>query len=81
MVVIMDGIGVVSKNTNEPKTLVNRGISDRYLLRFDWQRKVEFVKSAPIRPCTLFVAAVAGWIQREQQAAIVYLIEEKSLQG
>ncbi len=32
--------------------------------------------SAPIQPWTLLVVAVAGWIQREQQAAIVYLIEE-----
>ena len=31
--------------------------------------------SAPIQPWTLLVVAVAGWIQREQQAAIVYLIE------
>ena len=32
--------------------------------------------SAPIQPWTLLVVAVAGWIQREQQAAIVYLLEE-----
>jgi len=32
--------------------------------------------SAPIQPWTLLVVAVAGWIQREQQAAIVYLVEE-----
>ncbi len=32
--------------------------------------------SPPIQPWTLLVVAVAGWIQREQQAAIVYLIEE-----
>ena len=30
----------------------------------------------PIQPLTLLVVAVAGWIQREQQAAIVYLLEE-----
>ena len=28
--------------------------------------------STPIKPQTLLVVAVAGWIQREQQAAIVY---------
>jgi len=32
--------------------------------------------STPIQPLTLFIVAVAGWIQREQQAAIVYLLEE-----
>ena len=32
--------------------------------------------SAPIHPWTFLVVAVAGWIQREQQAAIVYLLEE-----
>jgi len=32
--------------------------------------------SPPIQPWTLLVVAVAGWIQREQQAAIVYLLEE-----
>ena len=32
--------------------------------------------SAPIQPWTLLVVAVAGWIQRGQQAAIVYLLEE-----
>ncbi len=30
----------------------------------------------PIQPLTLLVVAVAGWIQRDQQAAIVYLLEE-----
>ena len=34
------------------------------------------VMSTPIRPLTLLVVAVAGWIQRDQQAAIVYLPEE-----
>ncbi len=32
--------------------------------------------STPIQPLTLLVIAIAGWIQREQQAAIVYLLEE-----
>jgi len=32
--------------------------------------------STPIQPLTLLVVAIAGWIQREQQAAIVYLLEE-----
>ena len=32
--------------------------------------------STPIQPVTLLVVAIAGWIQREQQAAIVYLLEE-----
>ena len=30
----------------------------------------------PLQHLTLFVVAVAGWIQRDQQAAIVYLLEE-----
>ena len=30
----------------------------------------------PIQPLTLLMVAVAGWIQRNQQAAIVYLLEE-----
>ena len=34
------------------------------------------VMSTPIQPLTLLVVAIAGWIQREQQAAIVYLLEE-----
>ena len=32
--------------------------------------------STPIQPLTTLVVAVAGWIQREQQAAVVYLLEE-----
>ncbi len=32
--------------------------------------------STPIQPWTLLVVAVAGWIQRDQQAGIVYLLEE-----
>ena len=35
--------------------------------------------SVPIQPWTLLVAAIAGWIQREQQAAIVYLLEENKV--
>ena len=34
------------------------------------------VMSTMIQPLTLLVVAVAGWIQRDQQAAIVYLLEE-----
>ena len=32
--------------------------------------------STPIQALTLFVVAIAGWVQRDQQAAIVYLLEE-----
>ena len=32
--------------------------------------------STPIQPLTVLVVAVAGWIQRDQQAAVVYLLEE-----
>ena len=32
--------------------------------------------STQIQPLTLLIVAVAGWIQRDQQAAIVYLLEE-----
>jgi len=35
--------------------------------------------SAPIQPWTLLVVAIAGWIHREQQAAIVYLLEENKV--
>ena len=35
--------------------------------------------SAPIQPWTLLVVAIAGWIEREQQAAIVYLLEENKV--
>ena len=35
--------------------------------------------SAPIQPWTLLVVAIFGWIQREQQAAIVYLLEENKV--
>ena len=30
----------------------------------------------PIQPLTLLLVAIGGWIQRDQQAAIVYLLEE-----
>ena len=33
----------------------------------------------PIQPLTLLVVAVAGWIQRDQQAAMVYLLEENKV--
>ncbi len=32
--------------------------------------------STPIQPLTLLIVSVAGWIQRDQPAAIVYLLEE-----
>ena len=32
--------------------------------------------STPIQPLTLLVVAIAGWLQRDQQAAMVYLLEE-----
>ncbi len=34
------------------------------------------VMSTMIQPLTLLVVTVAGWFQRDQQAAIVYLLEE-----
>ena len=33
----------------------------------------------PIQPLTLLMVAVAGWLQRDQQAAIVYLLEENRI--
>ncbi len=46
-------------------------------LRLVRQGKLESsVMSTPIQPLTLLVVAIAGWIQREQQTAIVYLLEE-----
>ena len=32
--------------------------------------------STPVQPLTWLVVAIAGWLQRDQQAAIVYLPEE-----
>ena len=32
--------------------------------------------STPVQPLTLLLVAVASWLQRDQQAAIVYLLEE-----
>ena len=33
--------------------------------------------STPLQPLTLLVVAIADWLQRDQQAAIVYLLEEE----
>ena len=35
--------------------------------------------SLPIQPWTFLVVGVAGWIQRDQQAAMVYLLEENKV--
>ena len=35
--------------------------------------------STPVQPLTLLVVAITGWIQRDQQAAIVYLLEENKV--
>ena len=35
--------------------------------------------STPIQPLTLLVITIAGWIQRDHQAAIVYLLEENKI--
>ena len=32
--------------------------------------------STPVQPLTLLVVAIAAWLQRDQQAAIIYLLEE-----
>ena len=32
--------------------------------------------STSVQPLTLLVVAIAGWVQREQQAVIIYLLEE-----
>ncbi len=34
------------------------------------------VMRTPIQPLTLLLVAIAGWLQRDQQAAIAYLLEE-----
>ena len=34
------------------------------------------VMRTPLQPLILLVVAIAGWLQRDQQAAIVYLLEE-----
>ena len=35
--------------------------------------------STPLQPWTFLVVAMAGWVQRDQQAAIVYLFEENKV--
>ena len=35
--------------------------------------------STPVQPLTLLVVAIAGWLQRDHQAAIVYLLEENKI--
>ena len=35
--------------------------------------------STPVQPLTLLVVAIAGWLQRDQQAAIIYLLEENKV--
>ena len=35
--------------------------------------------STPVQPLTLLVVAIAGWLQRDQQAAMVYLLEENKV--
>ena len=35
--------------------------------------------STPLQPLTLLVVAIAGWLQRDQQAAMVYLLEENKV--
>ena len=35
--------------------------------------------STPVQPLTFLVVAIAGWLQRDQQAAIVYLLEENKV--
>ncbi len=37
--------------------------------------------STPVQPLTLLVVAIAGWLQRDHQAAIVYLLENKILKA
>ena len=32
--------------------------------------------NTPLQPLTLLVVAIAGWLQRDQQAAMVYVLEE-----
>ena len=73
---IIDAVSVVSKNKNELKTRVSRGVlNGRFYVRSP--RELESsVMSTMIQPLTLSVVAVAGWIQRDQQAAIVYLLGE-----
>ena len=65
-----------------PKTQTNsrlagRDVSDKRCLGLVRQWKLEAsVMSTPIQPLTLLVVAIAGWVRRDQQAAIVYLLEE-----
>ena len=35
--------------------------------------------STPVQPLTLLVVAIAGWLQRDHQAAIVYLLEANKI--
>ena len=49
------------------------------LSRLAGQRVESLSMSTAIQPWTLLVVAVAGWIQREQQLAVEYLLEENRI--
>ena len=40
-----------------------------------WKLKSSVMRT-PIQPLTWLVVVIAGWVQRDQQAAIVYLLEK-----
>ena len=40
-----------------------------------WKLKSSVMRT-PIQPLTWLVVVIAGWVQRDQQAAIVYLLED-----
>ena len=66
----------MSKNTNELKT----GSPERFRLEVSglvsqWKLKSSVMRT-PIQPLTWLVVVIAGWVQRDQQAAIVYLLEK-----
>ena len=39
-----------------------------------WKLKSSVMRT-PIQPLTWLVVVIAGWVQRDQQAAMVYLLE------
>lgn len=65
------------KTRTSGQTSSQQGIFECSLDGAAGSRKLQSaVMSAPIHPWTFLVVTVAGWIQREQQLAIEYLLEE-----
>ncbi len=63
--------------TGPPHNTFSTGPFDATLLRTLSQERLESsVMSRVVHPWELLIVAVAGWINRDQQAVIDYLVEE-----